>query len=543
MVKCQSFVFFRDWDPSKRDEGLKELMNNGIKYIMLSGPYRLSTIVHDDKLAREAEEFIEYAYDEFNIQSIIFAGKRVSDDLFIDRGFVELQSDMIARGMEKLRNVRGLYALYIEDEPYLSWDLTPSKVRDKYNDLFESETGCRLPERGKVKGKWNFKTAMTYCHWVSEKYLYYIGRIIEKYKKVCPHVKSAINLHIGGVFPSADNPVDVQGIIELVDILITDIYPGWHQMLLEIENMTDFRTKLLRCITDKPLWNILQGHLVIPGYAPTLQQMERWALVSVENGWDAVGWYANDHNFAPYIRVNIKTEYTKYACRERWNKMMEISKKITSIERKKPRKSNICILASFDSILAYGRMPLLYAYITLHVDGGMEVDFLTERMIDKENNILENYQYLFLGSSPIVRETIIPVLKNFITNGGILIGSCQDMLYNEKGESLSKIRARLFGVEEEKVFYLEDSIHLSRRVGGLEEGSTLPCFWERRAVKKTLGSVDVLGVWSNGYPAIILKKYGKGKVIYIGTRPYRANCQRRARIWAKFMKEIIISKI
>lgn len=196
MEICYSFVFFRDWDRSMWEKGLKELKEHGIDYVMMSGPCRLSEIVKDEELAQEAWDFIEFAYNTFRIRSVIFAGSRVSDGLFVDQDFVKAQSDTIARGMKKLKGVKGLYALCIEDEPYLGWDVRPSSVRDKYNDICEKEMSHRLPKKGRVMGRWDFENAMAYCHWISQKYLDYIKKIIEKYKKVSPNVKSALNLHI-----------------------------------------------------------------------------------------------------------------------------------------------------------------------------------------------------------------------------------------------------------------------------------------------------------------------------------------------------------
>ena len=544
-MKCETFAFFRELEFSKREEGLRELRENGIRYIVLAGsrtlatsPYTVSAVAENENLAREVREFIELAYEDFDIYSLIFAGRRISNELFLNPNFVRAQSDMIARGMRKLKDVKGLYAIYIEDEPYNTWNLCPEIVRDRYNDLFEEETGYRLPEEGRVEGRWNFETAMAYCHWIGEKYLEYLREIVRKCKEVCPHVKSAINLHAKAIFPSARNPVNVYGIIKLIDILMTDIYPGWHLMPREMDNIVDFQTKFLRDLTDKPLWVILQGHLIIGGYAPTLQQIEKWALVAIENGCDAVGWYANDHNCAPHLRVCIRTQHTKYACRERWNKMMEVSRRISELEKRKIEKTNAAILVSFNSILSYGWLSLLYTYITLQVDGGVRINFITERKIEEEPETLNEYQYLYLGSSPVLRESVMPILEDFVRKGGVIMGSGSDVSYNEKGEDLSMWRKRLFGIIEEKTFWSDEPIRLTTKIGCLEQGFSLKCFWERRAIIKTQGSVDVLGVWTNGYPAIISKAIGKGKAIYIGTRPEMANCLLGERRWADLLREI-----
>ena len=540
-MKIESFVFYRDWDPSKREDALKELRDHNIHYIFVSRGFSLLGVYSDDKVADEAREFIELAYKKYGIRSIVPLGRGKKRRLFIDREFVREQSEAIAGAVEKLKELEGFYAIYLDDEPYLTWDFSVERVRDEFNDLFEKETGYRLPDEGRVKGRWDYETALAFCKWVGRKYVEYLRALITAYKKICSRIKSLINFYLPSILPSVDAPVDVYGIIETVDLISHDIYPGWHYYYCSsLENMVAFQTKFLRCLTDKPLWTILQGHRIMLGYAPTLEQIEKWALDAVECGSDYVGWYAAEHDYLMSVAVPIKAEYTRYGCPERWKKMLEVSKKITELE-KKTSKAEVAIFASYDSILTHGYRPLIYAFITLYKNAGIEVDFITEKHVEKNSNVLEKYRCIFLGYTPVLRKSLLPIFEKYVEKGGLLVACCSDLRFDEKSGDLSEWKKKLFGVAREKVFWKEDSVKVTGKVPKLRDVE-LKGFWERRAILETSGLVDVLGVWSSREPAVISKKIGGGKTIYIGTRPYLANCIKGEGKWVDFVKAIIESK-
>ena len=535
MNKVESFVFFRDWDLSKREEALKELVEHGIKYIIISGGVSLPDVYESKEKVEEARDFLSLAYEKYGIKSVFHGWKGRKGRLFIDSEVAKEHAHVIAKALEKLRDVEGVYAVYLDDEPYYTWDFSIERVRDEYNDLFEKETGYRLPESGRVKGRWSYETAVAFCKWVGRKYVEYLKTIITEYKKVCPRVKSAVNFHLPAIFPAAENPVDVYGIIETVDIVMHDIYPGWHQYPRALDHIVAFETKFLRDLTDKEFWTILQGHKIMLGYAPSLERIEKWAIDAVNAGSDFVGWYAHEHNYMIGIQVPLKTMYTKYSCPERWRKMLEVSKKITKLE-KRGSKANVAILASYESILAYGWRPLMYTYITINRDAGIEVDFITEKQIKENPGKLEKYNYMILGHTPIIDETILPILEKHVENGATLIACCNDIQYNEKLKPLEEWRKRLFGIIKEKTFWRNLTITVT--IPGLEDVK-LKGFWERRAITETI-EVKVLATWENGKPVITAKKIGKGQTIYIATQPYLANCIDNQRGWIQVFKKIIV---
>ncbi len=537
-MKYETFVFFREINPILWEKSLEELRKYGINYIILTKPFNLLTIAIDDDIASKVRKLIELAYKRFNIKSIITTGWSSREGSFIDENFVKRQLNLITKGMEKLKNVEGLFAYYIDDEPYNTWNISPELIRDKYNDLFEKETGYRLPEKGRVLGRWDYETALTYYDWLSNKYVDYLRKVIQEYKRILPHVKSTITLHTDAIFPSANNPVDVRKIISLVDIVMTDIYPGWHLIPYALDHIVSFQVKFLRDITDKPLWVILQCHRIMLGYAPTFQQIEKWAHDAIESGCDAIGWYACDHNYAFNIRVKLSTEPTKYACKERWYKALEISKKISELSKRKISKSDVAIFASMNSILSYGWLQLFYSYVTLCKDIGLRVDFITDEIVLQDPGILENYNRIYLGSAISLNEKVAEFLINYVRKGGVIIGRGLDLMYNDKGKKCD-IRRKLFGIINEKHLWSDESIILTdKSLTFARKVTSLKGFWERIAITRITNSVEVLGLWSNSLPAIIMNHIGKGKVIYIGTMPYLANCMRGERAWTEFIRTL-----
>ncbi|RLF08753.1 MAG: hypothetical protein DRJ64_00105 [Thermoprotei archaeon] len=537
-MKIGSFIFYRDWDPSKYDEALRELRENGISFIILAKKYNLPRVYDDHIVAEELREFMEMAYEKYNIWCIIPAWSGTRPTLFIDKDFTRNHAIVVAKAVRELMDLEGFYAVYLDDEPYNCWEFSVERVRNEYNDLFEEETGYRLPDRGKVRGRWNYETAMTFYRWVSEKYVSYLRTVIEEYKKICPRIKSLINFYLPNLLPSTEAPVDVYGIIETVDIVSHDIYPGWHYYYCRsLENMVAFQTRFLRSLTDKPVWTILQGHKIMLGYAPTLEQIDRWAMDAVSCGSDCVGWYVAEHEYMMGAAIPVKTTYTKYGCFERWRKMLETSKKITSMEKKQD-KTEIAILVSYDSVITYDYRPLIYAFVTLYKDAGIIIDFITEKHLEKKTDLLENYRFIFLGYTPILRRYLLSSLENFVEEGGILIACCNDLRFDEKLKDLNKWRKKFLGITKEKVIWKEDSIRLTDKVSGLDNNS-IKAFWERHAMTVSETSTEVLGTWSNGLAAIISRKIGNGQIIYIGTRPYLANCIIGEKNWVKFIKSLL----
>ncbi len=535
-LTMETFMFY--WERSGHREALRELAEHGIDYIVLNPPYTVEAIADDEGVAREALDLINLAYEEFGIRSVVRVWGGVPEGLFtglfIDPEVVEAYARVVSRALERLRGARGLYAVYLDDEPYNRWDLTPEAVRDKYNDLFEEETGRRLPEAGRVRGRWDRETAIAYCEWVSEKYVKYLSRLVEACRAVSPGVATAVNFHTKALFPSADNPVDAHRLSELVDVVMVDIYPGWHLMPRAMEGVVGLHVRYLRCLTDKPLWAILQGHRIMLGYAPTIEQIERWAEEAVDAGCDAVGWFARDCRYAMGLRVSLGPQPMKSACPERWSKMLELCERLRSAEVRRGR-GRVAILASVDSILSYGWLPLLYAYVTLRVDCGLTVDFVTDRDLERGRGGLEGYSCVYLGHTPILREGTIAQLESYVESGGVLVGCSGDLLLSERWRSLAEERAKLFGAVREESLWREWPLRLSKRVGSLAEGEALQCFWERKAVVEASGRAEVLATWPDGRPAALLRRLGGGAVVYVATRPYLANCMAGEGKWAQFM--------
>lgn len=205
-MKIGSFIFYRDWDPSKYSEALRELKENGIHFIFVVGDYSLPRVYDDHKIAEELRKFIEFAYERYGIQCIIPAWGGIRSKLFIDKDFVKDNAMIVAKGVKELMDLEGFYAIYLDDEPYLCWNFSVECIRDEYNDIFEEETGYRLPEKGRVRGRWDYETAMAFCKWVGKKYVDYLKTIITEYKKVCPRIKSLINFHLSSILPSVEAP-------------------------------------------------------------------------------------------------------------------------------------------------------------------------------------------------------------------------------------------------------------------------------------------------------------------------------------------------
>ena len=218
--------------------------------------------------------------------------------------------------------------------------------------------------------------------------------------------------------------------------------------------------------------------------------------------------------------------------------MLQLSKKIAETEKRIPAKSEVGILASYDTILGFGKDGLMATYVVLRRKAGFKPEFISDNMVKEKPDILSGYSTLFITPTTLERPEVVQALMGFVEEGGTLVGAGQDLYYNMDGEESIKLRGGIFGIREEETFWHEDSVRLDKKVGPLEKGYEMPSFWERRRLKPA-DTAEILGKWSDGTAAIIANNLRKGRCIYIGTEPYKAVLYRQADQWVRFIQALL----
>jgi len=176
-----------------------------------------------------------------------------------------------------------------------------------------------------------------------------------------------------------------------------------------------------------------------------------------------------------------------------------------------------------------------------HIPFSVEVDqFLTKEA-------LRQYPLLILPNTAAMDETLPKLVRQYVTEGGLLIATYETSLYDKNGDKLEDFSLNdLFGChletrlaqlqkEEYRAAYVE---LFSRRWSGLASGLRLPVAGNCLAVNPG-ESTESGGVLLSptryycdfpgnptGVPGVLLNKYGKGKVLYFPWefgRAYRLN--------------------
>ncbi|RKY66469.1 MAG: hypothetical protein DRQ02_08805 [Candidatus Latescibacterota bacterium] len=526
-MNYKGFVYY--WHQSRPPEmwksDLEELKANGMDYLLVGIPLQKRGILTNETSKVAFFQFLETA-GERGLRCIVRAG--LSQGFYLEPEVRQQKVDFVQMLAEQAEKYPAIYGIELEDEPKGRQELPEEAWQPFTREIEATLQRQNLTSIG-------YELALK--RWKMEQYTHYVKDLVQAIKQVNPRLKVTICFNIAAAIPRW-NLVDMEQVARYLDIVCIDVYPGWQLERYEHAYISAFMARLARSLIECEVWFVMGGHVIGNRYQPSHREIRAWSRQVLDQGVDALGWFAFDHGRWSE-QYNVGGLPTKAASSERWNTMLEISRKTAAEQVKPVSASPYGILLPYDSILSrYDHQHFLVPYVALAPISGLDLHYVSDNKITEDPKALEGYTHLFSTPSPWMRKAVVERLLAFVKAGGTLIASSDDFAVNEDAR-VSESRKELLGILEEEPFYDEDTIEIVHDLEGLVAGTKLSSYWNRIRIKKLAEGSTVIGRWSDGTPAIFRRPLGKGQVIYSGTNPYWAALYpEEDRNWICFLKAI-----
>ncbi|MEM4221201.1 MAG: beta-galactosidase trimerization domain-containing protein, partial [Thermoplasmata archaeon] len=280
----------------------------------------------------------------------------------------------------------------------------------------------------------------------------------------------------------------------------------------------DFGMAVLRSATrgkDMPRKFLLVGGEYIPGKA----------FAAIMNGVKEIQLYL----YGPIAQIGPTWANVDYALKETGDLTRLIAKLEDEVYKAKNPETKIALLVTCTTdamgALGYYFLTDRQALYTALRHSYFPVDLISEYDI-LEDNILENYKVLYIVDPNIRKKTLQKILNWIKEKGGFLVTQIGSIMYDEYNQSNLLILEELYGVKGLELIMGEKGIDTSKNV--LDKISIIKeDFFKPQDKINVYGckikvdeikTGEIIGVYEDGSPAVILNNYGKGKVLFCGTR-------------------------
>lgn len=219
---------------------------------------------------------------------------------------------------------------------------------------------------------------------------------------------------------------------------------------------------------------------------------------------------------------------TQLSAPERWQAYLALTDRIQKQAKVKYPEPDLGVFycnTSFQAfnpyVLNFWDAPVIYAYDVF----GPQVmrswfRFVDENIIFNHKGALDGFKAIMLNFGKYQLPGILEKLEEYAANGGtVLCFDPEAFTWAADGTSLIDARKRAFGVETGPLLIRNGETVTFRDASlGIAKGKTLPVLARVCAVKALPGT-RVLAAFSNGDPAIVEKKTGKGRMIFFAFNP------------------------
>lgn len=275
-----------------------------------------------------------------------------------------------------------------------------------------------------------------------------------------------------------------------------------------------FATKVIRDISDKPVWPCLHVEPYLGHYSNA--EITQAYSEAARCGASGFQFYPPD----VYGRVN-KTGSTRcdyYGHRPRWDAIMSFADRFRSMNSLKFPEADYAYFLSNDTSLSQARYDLTPCEVLFNYAGpgaGSWFKFITDIQLLDGRRKLSDWPVILVASAGIQCKDVAVKFREYVRNGGILI--CFDpqiFSYGANGTDTSALREDIFGVKAGKHSGGLTAITLKNTaLFQNDETTKLPVF-ESNFILEPQAGVKTLGVYDNGLTAISQKDYpGGGKAI------------------------------
>jgi hypothetical protein len=328
-----------------------------------------------------------------------------------------------------------------------------------------------------------------------------VKKYYDAYKKVNPQ-----GLVVGCDEWSAVTPLDWEKMGESCDL-----QPG--QALHTLGGTAQFASALMSKfyadLTRKPVYPYLQ--IVAYPTAPEKATLKQWVDQSLQCGADgifvgAVEWFDRFFN------------HPKFAAPENWQLYLELMDNIrrtTAFER--PKDQVMALHFGSYSMMARRRSTVNYIAPMFGILGPRARSWFTitdDFGIDRDIKRWDDYRVVCINDSKYISETMQKALSRVVERGGILLVTDPEAFsYRIDGENLSAFREQLFGVKIAPERKPQVKINIGEKI--LENPNALSAQLQISNPENT----RAVASFTDGSPAIVENRIGKGKVWYFAFNP------------------------
>jgi len=433
---------------------------------------------------------------------------------------------------------------------FQDWD---NEIKEKYGfgkfDSPHPDTQEFHANREKQPFQW-----IAFNRWSSDKYIEVLRKQYEIVKKEAPtKIFIPCNLMPTIGIP----PIDYDKLSHVGDIISCDPYAS----LIELRPGRGifnhgFATQYIKDLTGKPIKTIVQI-IKFGGYDPTPDDVREWITQAVKSGALVIDLF--DSN------TGGSSSYFKNP--PRWEEMVRVAKLVSQMGRiKYPEKAKTAIYVSSSSMAsqswwATGDEPYT-AYCLLGEKAGSWFEFVSDHQLQRGIKNLSDYKIVYVPFATYELPENVERLIDFARNGGTLIvGDPQAFEWNIDGTKTGNIREKLVGakivapIQDEKVNAIS-IVNQDVLLKGYAGSQELPIYGRFRVaddhyhyasparvnnrfgLKIEANNTVVLGKFSDGKPAIILRNFEKGKVLYFAANPFVADAVSESSAWGDFFKVV-----
>lgn len=525
-AKHQTFAYYGNLsDQTRWEKDLDRLKESGFSSIVLSQGLDLKTTLNAEDQKRNLIAFLDLAGTR-QIQCVLGVGN--PKELYLAPENRRWRSDYVSHVAEMLGTHPAVYALLLEEAPTGGSQFSLERWKTVTVELEGRLEGVSLTEAG-------YQYAVK--SWQMEQYADYISELVKAVKKVRSRLKCAISFHYNALFPT-DTLAHFQNTARCLDFVIIDASLSTVTEPVRNRYLPRFLANVSTTLTDCEAWLVVDGHIPSGQYDVVLREIREWTQEVCGQGISTVGWRGWDdpgrsHRFSTPNR-GMAEENT-----ERLATIQELSRALIEREIPKSPSTPYACLMSYDSFI--NRLPwldLVATGVTLGVHSKLALQYVSDTSLIGDER-LQKVRMLFTTPCPSERDGVADRLIAFMERGGWIVGTGSDFLMDEQLQP-SNTRQRLFGVQEESLLANEDRILISdASLPYLMKGASLATAWNRTGLTRLDDSVRVLGRWGDGAPAIVLRAWGKGGSLFIGTNPYQAAMTlENAADWGQFFRSI-----
>ena len=325
--------------------------------------------------------------------------------------------------------------------------------------------------------------------------------------------------------------IDQFALAKEVDMIAYDVYPGsFHKLDTnpEFSSMVMDHARSISKPIGKQFWlaeteaGPIGGWILGPEHTATEADILRYQMDAIGHDAKAVMYQLfKEYEFQPLHFggvITLEGEET-----DRCEGVRKVSDFVEQygdfISRAQTAKGEVAILVTkenqivFDSV---GQQKFLIAeirgiYCTL-TDMGYQVDFITDEHLT--NGYALDYSLICAPALAVVQEKLSENIAAYIRQGGVFLTSARFSYMEDHGWYSRHMPSfdlpQVFGLRVMDAYQEEQpSIHY---VGREFHG-----FHHREKI--VANGAEVLGTFTNGWPAVTSNSFGKGKAIYLGTHP------------------------